>query len=146
MNSNLLPCLTYGSQTWKFTAKAKHKITTCQRGLERSMINVKKMDKIRHEKIRSITKATDALSYALKLKWKWAGHVARLTDGRWTIKTTLWEGPQGKRRRGRPLTRWEDEIKRIAGPNWSQIAKDREKWSSLEEAFTQSGVHADNKS
>ncbi|CAH2216315.1 jg21798, partial [Pararge aegeria aegeria] len=28
MNSSLLPCLTYGCQTWKFTAKSKQKINT----------------------------------------------------------------------------------------------------------------------
>nr|XP_034833605.1 uncharacterized protein LOC117990222 [Maniola hyperantus] len=140
MNSCLLPVLTYGCQTWKYTTKIKHKITTCQRGLERSMLKIKKLDKIRHTRIRSITKATDALNYALKLKWKWAGHVARLKDQRWTTKVTLWRGPRGKRSRGRPLTRWEDEILRTAGPKWDRIAQDRDKWTSLEEAFTQPGV------
>lgn len=40
MNSSLLPCLTYGCQTWKFTVNVKQKITTRQRGIERSMLNV----------------------------------------------------------------------------------------------------------
>lgn len=143
MNSSLLPYLTYGCQTWKFTSKLKNKITTCQRGLERSMLKINKLLKIRHTKIRSITKATNALNYAQKLKWKWAGHVARLKDQRWTIKVTFWKGPPGKRRRGRPLTRWEEDIARTAGSNWKQIAQDRDKWASLEEAFTQFGVPAD---
>ncbi|GBP48908.1 Retrovirus-related Pol polyprotein from type-2 retrotransposable element R2DM; Endonuclease [Eumeta japonica] len=38
MNSSILPCLTYGCQTWKFTPKAMQKITTCQRAMERSML------------------------------------------------------------------------------------------------------------
>lgn len=37
MNSSLLPCLTYGCQTWKFTAETRKKISVCQRGLERSI-------------------------------------------------------------------------------------------------------------
>ncbi|KAJ0180391.1 hypothetical protein K1T71_003795 [Dendrolimus kikuchii] len=69
-----------------------------------------------------------------------AGHITRLTDQRWTVKTTLWTGPQGKRGRGRPSMRWEEDIKKIAGPNWYQIAQDRDRWASLEEAFTQSGI------
>ncbi|GBP46289.1 Putative uncharacterized transposon-derived protein F52C9.6 [Eumeta japonica] len=145
MNSSLLPCLTYGRQTWKFTAKVKHKTTTCQRGLERSMLKEKKTDKIRRTRIRATTKAIDASSYALKLKWKWAGHVARLIDQRWTLKATLWRGPQGRRSRGRPLTRWEDETKRTVGPNWIQIAQNRDKWASLEEVFTQNGILAEEK-
>ncbi|XP_046966943.1 uncharacterized protein LOC124534950 [Vanessa cardui] len=85
---------------------------------------------------RQITKAKDALCFARKLKWKWAGHVARLADERWTDRVTKWKGPQGRRLRGRPCLRWEDDIIKIAGPCWPQIAQDREKWTSLEEAFT----------
>ncbi|GBP37018.1 Putative uncharacterized transposon-derived protein F52C9.6 [Eumeta japonica] len=107
------------------------------------MLNIKKIDKVRHTKIRKTTKATDALNYALKLKWKWAGHVVRYTDRRWTARVTLWNGPTGKRSRGRPPTRWEDDLRQIAGPNWTDIARDRDVWASLEEAFTQSGVFAD---
>ncbi|GBP01096.1 LINE-1 retrotransposable element ORF2 protein [Eumeta japonica] len=61
----------------------------------------------------SKTKVTDALSYAQKLKWRWAGHIARYKDNRWTFNTTIWTGPQGKRRRGRPYSRWDDEIKKL---------------------------------
>lgn len=136
MTSCLLPCLTYACQTWKYTTKIKNKIITCQRGIERSMLNIKKMQKIRHTSIRKITKAKDALNYAKKLKWKWAGHVARLEDERWTSRVTKWKGPDGKRLKGRPLTRWADDITNIAGPCWTQTAQDRDKWSSLEEAFT----------
>lgn len=101
------------------------------------MLKIKKLDKIRHTKISEITKATNALNYAQKLKWKWAGHVARLKDQRWTKKVTFWKGPPGKRNRGRPLTHWEDEIIKTAGPNWKQVAQNRDKWAALEEAFTQ---------
>lgn len=143
MNSTLLPCLTYGCQTWKFTTKIKNKINACQRGMERSMLNLRRIDRIRHTKIRGITKATNALSFAQKQKWKWAGHVARMTDERWTVRVTQWRGPRGNRRSGRPLTRWEDEIIRTAGPLWTQVAQDRERWKALEEACTRTGVLAD---
>ncbi|GBP45118.1 Putative uncharacterized transposon-derived protein F52C9.6 [Eumeta japonica] len=140
MDTCLLPSLTYGCQTWKFSTIATNKINTCQRGLERSMLKIKKLDKIRHTKIRETTKATNALTYAQKLKWKWAGHIARLTDQRWTSRVTRWTGPPGKRRPGRPPSRWEDDIKRTAGTNWRLVAQDRDKWKSLEEACTQKGV------
>lgn len=136
MDSCLIPCLTYACQTWKFTNAIKNKITTCQRGMERSMLSIKKIQKIKHNIIRTQTKAIDALNYSQKLKWKWAGHIARMKDLRWTNIVTSWKGPPGKRRRGRPYTRWEDDIKRITGPKWQQIAQDREKWKALEEAFT----------
>lgn len=136
MNTCLLPSLTYACQTWKFTRKVKNKITSCQRSMERSILKIKKIQKIRHTDIRLKTKAIDALSYSLKQKWRWAGHVARLNDNRWTIKTTLWAGPLGQRKRGRPNARWADDIKRVAGNQWLRAAKDRKYWTSLEEAFT----------
>ncbi|CAB3226849.1 unnamed protein product [Arctia plantaginis] len=108
--------------------------------MERSMLNIKRINKIRHTKIRNITKATDGLAQALALKWKWAGHIARLQDQRWTKRVTEWRGPVGKRKKGRPSIRWEDEIKHIAGPNWIQTAQSRENWLNLEEAFTCRGV------
>lgn len=70
------------------------------------------------------------------MKWKWAGHIARLTDNRWTVEATKWPGPPGTRKAGRPNTRWIDEITKIAGTNWWQTARDRSRWRDLEEAFT----------
>nr|XP_032516630.1 uncharacterized protein LOC116769593 [Danaus plexippus plexippus] len=137
MNSCLIPCLTYACQTWKFNKNVKEKIITCQRGMERSMLNIKRINKIRHTKIRNITKATDGLAQALALKWKWAGHIARLQDHRLTRKVSEWRGPVGKRKKGRPCNRWGDEIK----PNWMQIAQSRENWLHLEEAFTCRGIN-----
>ncbi|GBO99447.1 Putative uncharacterized transposon-derived protein F52C9.6 [Eumeta japonica] len=41
----LLPCLTYGSQTWPFTEKIKDKIRSTQRAMERSMLRLRKVNK-----------------------------------------------------------------------------------------------------
>ncbi|GBP37637.1 hypothetical protein EVAR_34674_1 [Eumeta japonica] len=72
---------------------------------------------------------------------KLSGRVtSRLTDQRWTSRVTRWTGPPGKRRPGRPPSRWEDDIKRTAGTNWRLVAQDRDKWKSLEEACTQKGI------
>ncbi|XP_023946281.2 LINE-1 reverse transcriptase homolog [Bicyclus anynana] len=136
MDTCILPCLIYGSQTWTFTNKISNKIRTCQRAMERSMLHLRKIQKTRSQEIRKKTKLTDALHQALKLKWSWAGHVARCSDQRWTIKTTKWIGPQGKRNVGRPQKRWADDIIATAGKSWMTIAREREKWKKLEEAYT----------
>ncbi|PZC77902.1 hypothetical protein B5X24_HaOG202783 [Helicoverpa armigera] len=75
----------------------------------------------------------------MKAKWKWAGHVARFKDDRWTLRTVKWPGPKGNRSRGRPRARWADEIAACAGEKWLERAKDREGWHSLGEAFTRTG-------
>ncbi|GBP81972.1 LINE-1 reverse transcriptase homolog [Eumeta japonica] len=70
MYTCLLPSLTYACQTWKFTRTVKNKITSCQRSMERCILKIKKIQKIRHTDIRQKTKVIDALSHSQKLKWR----------------------------------------------------------------------------
>ncbi|XP_048003896.1 uncharacterized protein LOC125240093 [Leguminivora glycinivorella] len=51
------------------------------------------------------------------------------------LKVSSRKRPLRKRGRGKPVTRWEDEIKNVAGQNWMQIAQERDEWKTLE-AFT----------
>ncbi|GBP08005.1 hypothetical protein EVAR_78128_1 [Eumeta japonica] len=79
--------------------------------MERSMLKIRRIQKIKSEHIRQKTKLADALRHALSLKWRWVGHISRYTDRRWTIEATRWKGPIGKRNVGRQLRRWADDIK-----------------------------------
>lgn len=134
MDTTILPCLTYGCQSWTFDFKTKNKIQTTQRKMERSIVGLKLKDKVKCTNIRQKTKITDALTFSLQRKWKWAGHLARYNDNRWTKRSVVWTGPRGKRAKGRPYARWVDEIITVAGKDWLNIAKDKKKWSTLEEA------------
>jgi len=42
------------------------------------------------EWIRAQTKVEDAIKTAKNLKWRWAGHIARRTEGRWTTNVLFW--------------------------------------------------------
>lgn len=136
LDSSLLPCLSYACQTWIYNVRTERKIQTCQRAMERSILNLKRIDKQRNIEIRKRTKVIDALSHCKRLKWKWAGHVARMCMDRWSKKVTHWSGPNGKRKQGRPPDRWLDEVKKITGNQWASKAMDRKLWSEMEEAFT----------
>ncbi|CAK1594407.1 unnamed protein product [Parnassius mnemosyne] len=137
MDSNVLPTLTYGCQTWVCNAEIKRKIRSFQRATERSMLKIKLQDRINSSKIRRRTKITDALTTIARLKWKWAGHVIRSSDGRWSERILHWFPRDGKRDRGRPLRRWKDDIEAVAGNLWTRTAKERDKWHEMEEAFIQ---------
>lgn len=139
MDTSILPSVTYACQTWTYTNKIKNKIRTCQRAMERSLTNIKKIERVKSDDIRLKTNVTDAVIHALKLKWKWAGHVSRYKDNRWTQQAATWKGPKGKRRTGRPKKRWADDIIEIAGCRWTTIAQNRVTWNNLEEAFTLKG-------
>ncbi|PZC78294.1 hypothetical protein B5X24_HaOG202299 [Helicoverpa armigera] len=63
------------------------------------------------------------------------GHMAREKQEKWTRLVTEWCPLDGRRSRGRPTKRWEDDLKGVAGPTWSRTAKNRTEWKTLEEAF-----------
>jgi len=68
-------------------------------------------------------------------KWKWAGHVVRAErDPAWDGCMKDWI-PPGKRKRGRPRKRWEDNIRQVVGPNWIEKATDRHQWNNMREAY-----------
>lgn len=133
-NVCILPILMYGSQTWALTKNITNRIAICQRAMERSMIGVKRKDKIRNTNIRKNTKTQDVTLKIKRLKWKWAGHMVRGKE-KWSKITTHWYPREGKRKRGRQQKRWDDDIRQVAGITWSRVARERSEWSRLEEAF-----------
>lgn len=134
-NTCILPCITYGCETWALTKHHRNMLEHCQRAMERSMIGIKKQDKIRNIVIRSKTKVTDILTRIDSLKWRWTGHMLRGTQEKWSSIITHWYPRDGRRNRGRQSKRWEDELKLTAGPKWRRVARDRVQWKLLEEAF-----------
>ena len=67
---------------------------------------------------------------------RWAGHVARMEEGRSAFKM-LTGIPTGNRPLGRPWRRWEDNIRMelveigISAGNWVDSAQDRDYWRAL---------------
>ena len=61
---------------------------------------------------------------------RWAGHVARMEDGRGVCRVMVGK-PEGKRPLWRPRCRWEDNIKmdlqdvECGGLDWIELAQDR---------------------
>ena len=64
---------------------------------------------------------------------RWAGHVARIQEGRSAFKIFTGK-PTGKRPLGRPRRRWEDNIRMdleeigISAGNWVDSSRDRNYW------------------
>ena len=135
-NQCVLPVLTYGAETLTLTKASRMKLRRTQRKMERSMLGVSLRDRIRNDEIRRRTKVEDIIECITKSKWRWAGHIARLQDGRWTKRILEWRPRMDRRSRGRPPTRWTDDLKRIC-TNWMQTAQNRKEWKRLEEAYVQ---------
>ena len=84
MDQCVLPIMTYGCQTWSLNKQMTNKLRTAQRAMEKKMLDLKLRDKILCSEIRKRTKIIDIIEYTLKQKWKWAVHIARMKDNRWT--------------------------------------------------------------
>lgn len=131
LESCILPTLTYGCQTWALTEANKNKIKTTQNKMQRSLLNIKKEQKIRNSTINTRLKAKRVEEIITHLKFKWAGHISRSNEKKWSKQLTEWIPLDRKRNRGRQKKRWSDEIKIKFGPLWSRHARDREKWKHM---------------
>ncbi|CAH2230469.1 jg23194 [Pararge aegeria aegeria] len=129
--------MTYGTETWPLTVGLIRRLRVTQRAMERSTLGVSLRDQIRNEEIRRRTRVADIGQRVAKLKWQWAGHIARRTDGRWGLKVLEWQPRTGEISVGRPSTRWTDDIRRDAGSRWRQAAQDRGLWNSLQKTYVQ---------
>ncbi|KAJ4435725.1 hypothetical protein ANN_18341 [Periplaneta americana] len=72
-------------------------------------------DRVPNEVLQKMSAIEDPALQATNTKWKWGVHVARLRDGRWTQKVTLWDPRFGKRSQGRPRRRWADLFREHVG-------------------------------
>ena len=120
---------------WSLSNTQLEKLVTTQRKMERIMIGVTLKDGKSTEWIRKQSGVTDIIRSIRESKHRWVGHVTRRRDNRWTIRVTEWISRGNKRPRGRPRTRWCDDLIQYVGPTWSHIAKDRRLWRACREGF-----------
>ncbi|CAG9130127.1 unnamed protein product [Plutella xylostella] len=100
LDSCILPVLTYGAQTWSLTNQ-KSRLKVCQRAMERSILGVTRLDRVRNTTLRFATRIKDVGAQTAKLKWAWAGHVMRMHPDRWAKIITEWVPSDGRRRPAR---------------------------------------------
>ena len=137
-NSSVIPSLIYGSQTWVMSKKDENKMKITQNAMERSMLNIRKKDRIPTKIIKNKLKNNINAVHAIKrLKWDWAGHVARMEDRRWTSILPNWFLKTG-RKPGRQKARWKDDVVKFLSTNlYHRVAQDRREWARLRESFAQ---------
>ena len=156
-DSTVLPALCYAAETWTDTSTTSGILRTTHRALERSLLKYNRLTQhqagMRSSDLRKISHLRDPGEFCSRAKHRWAGHVIRRTDDRWTKRTIEWSPRDHKRPRGRPPTRWADvfttQIKQRymplqtfsryetrtrhhaqrKPPPWTTIARERNEWA-----------------
>ncbi len=111
---------------------------TTQHSMLRNILGIRLKHKRSIQDIKNTTKIKNIGEKIKKLKFSYAGHLARASNFKWNKIATSWTPKERKRRRGRPQIRWVDEVDKVTGFCWSKIAQDRKKWADLAEAYAQS--------
>ncbi|CAH2229309.1 jg17058 [Pararge aegeria aegeria] len=70
--------MTNGSETRSLTMGLIRRLRVTERAMERAMLGVSLRDLIRNQEIRRRTRVTVITQRVAKLKWQWAGHIARI--------------------------------------------------------------------
>ena len=101
------PAMPYMAETWATTKRQEKLIEVTEMRMPRWMCGVTRKDKIRNEHIRGTTRVAQASKKITERRLNWYGHVMR-RDGEHILRKVLRADIPGKRKRGRPKTRWED--------------------------------------
>ncbi|KAE9414649.1 hypothetical protein Angca_008607, partial [Angiostrongylus cantonensis] len=93
-DSAVVPALTYASETWSLRKEDERSLSVIERAVERTMLGVSRFaqvrDGIRSSDLRQRSIIKDAVLYAKQSKIRWAGHVMRMNDNRWTRAVSDW--------------------------------------------------------
>jgi hypothetical protein len=118
----------YGAESWTCTKREEGKIQAMEMKFLRGILGKTRRDNIRYNDIREQRKVDDIKHDMERNRLKWYGHVMRMADERMP-KKMLEMKLRGRRQRGRPRTRWMDQVKREMdkrGKKWTQVQQDRE--------------------
>ncbi|CAD6199453.1 unnamed protein product [Caenorhabditis auriculariae] len=135
--ASVIPALSYGSEAWPDTKETSSALRTAYRALERALLGTTRYQQWnqnqRSTDLRQLSQIKDLEKHISRGKHRWAGHVIRRTDDRWSTRVTSWIPRNTRRTRGRPATRWADHFKKNIsrqGRHWMTVARDRDAWKT----------------
>ena len=138
--TNVKSVLLYGSETWKQTKKTEQDLQMFVNKCLRQILRIRWPEKISNQELWRRTNQTPIINTIKERKWRWIGHILRRPPTNITRHALDWN-PQGKRRRGRPVTTWRrtlDMELRSIQMSWGEAkraAHDRTRWKAIVKAL-----------
>jgi hypothetical protein len=131
----ILPVVLYGCEIWSLTLREEHRLRVFEKRVLRRIFGPKREEdgsctKLHNDEPHSLYSSPNIVRVIKSRKMRWAGHVARIGEGRGVYRVSVGR-PEGKKPLGRPRRRWGDNIKinlrerGIDGTNWIRLAQDR---------------------
>ena len=108
----------------------------CENNWVRKIAGVKRVERRRLEELRQEIGLGMTITRKIeRARMRWAGHVARMEEGRAPRRAMEME-IDGTRRRGRPTMRWRDAVEKVVRKtgeqrDWKVVAMDRSEWKKL---------------
>ena len=134
-NTNVKAVLMYGSETWRLTKGLENKLQVFINTCLRQILHIRWPDKITNDELWNRTGQEQIGTTIRSRKWKWIGHTLRRGPKNIAKQALDWN-PQGKRKRGRPITTWRRTLLNELKPtkmSWGEAkkkAQDRSQWRS----------------
>ena len=127
--------------TWSLTLREEHRLGVFENRVLRRIFGpkrdgVKEWRKLHNGELNDLYCSPNILRVIKSRRMRWAGHVARMEEGRGVHKVLVGK-PEGNRPLGRPRRRWEDNIKMDLEEvgrgcrDWMELAQDRDRWRAL---------------
>jgi hypothetical protein len=112
----ILPVLLYGCETWSLTLREDHRQMVFENRVLRRIFGPKRdgvteeWRRLHNEELNDLYSSPNFIRVIKSRRMRWTGHVARKDEGRGAYRIFMGR-PEGRRRLGRPKSRWEDNIK-----------------------------------
>jgi hypothetical protein len=131
----------YGCETWSFTWREENRLSVFENRVLRRIFGSRgneitgKWRKLYNEELNDLYGSPNIFWVIKSRRMRWARHVARMGERRGVYRVLVGK-PAGKKPLGRPMCRWEDNIKinvnkvGWGGMDWIELAQDKDNWQA----------------